>query len=242
MARKPVASPRAPEITPAEAKNARPSDIEASKVDDLYEEAKLWLDGKFVITTEAEAEGVDKMLAMARKAWREVDDARDAEKRPFDTQAKEVQERYKPILTKATRIQDSCKAMLTKWRLKLADDQRRAAEETERAAAEARRIADAAAVNAKGDIGASEIAETAAEDAKRLTKTAAKLDRDVGKGLGLRTVYDTEIVDQKAALYYYLRKSPQRFRDLLQQLAEDDVRHGARQIDGFSITERKEAF
>lgn len=227
-------------ITPAEAKNARPSDIHSGTVDDLYEEAKLWLEDGFKIETEAQAEGIKKLRDMAREARDAADADRAVEKKPFDDAGKEVQKRYLPITTKAQRIIDGCNAVMTVWNNALAEAQERQAEETRRAAEEAAQRAAQAIQSAKGDLGAMEIAEAAIDDAKRLQRTANKLERTAGKGTGLRTIWSAEIVDRKAALYHYLAQNPQAFVDLIQSLADADVARGIREIAGITITSRKE--
>lgn len=234
--------PKGDPITPAEAQNARLSDLRTQEIDELYEEAKQWFDAKFVIETEAQAEGVEKMLDLARQAWNITDNNRATEKKPFDDAGKEVQKRYLPILQKAERIQDSCKAKLRPWREAIKAKKEREAEATRKAAEEAARIAEQATAAAAGDLGAMELAESAQEEAERLTRAANKAEKSADKGLGLRTVYDVEITDRKEALKYYLVKEPAAFVDLIQQLAEFDVRHGARELPGITITPRKEAF
>jgi hypothetical protein len=238
MARKP--STKGSVITPAQAKNARPSDIHSSTVDDLYEEAKLWLEPDFKIETEAQAEGITKLRDLSRQARDAADDDRKVEAKPFDDGKAEVQGRYNPITKKAQRIIDGCNARLTPWNNAIAYAQERAAEETRRAAEEAAQRAAQAIQSAKGDLGAMEIAEGAIDDAKRLQRTANKLQRTAGKGTGMRTVWSVQIADRKAALYHYLAKNPDAFVELLLQLAEKDVSQGVRKIDGFEITSHKE--
>jgi hypothetical protein len=235
--------PKGEPITAAEAKNARASDLHTEAIDTLYDEAKQWFDADFNIETEAQAEGVEKMLDLAREAWNAADDDRDKEKRPHDLAGKEVQKRYRPILQKAERIQDSCKAKLKLWRDKLKERKEREAEATRKAAAEAAERAAQAAKAARGDLGAMELAESAQEEADRLTRAANKAEKNVNKGLGLRTVgYDIEITDRKEALKHYLVRNPQAFVDLIEELARADARQGALMVPGITITPRKEAF
>lgn len=233
--------PKGEPISAAEAKNARPYDLVKEKIDDLYAEAKQWLDGT-EIKTEAEAEGVEKLLAMARAHLDEADTERKIEAKPFDDGKAEVQGRYNPIMDRAKLIAKASKDALTPWRDKIAARKRAEAEEVARAAEEADRKAEEAAKNAKGDLGATEIAEGAAEEAKRLTRTASKLNRNIDKGLGLRTRYEVEVSDLKAACVYYYRRDPDKFKGFVKTLAEEDVRGGKREIDGIIITPIKGAF
>lgn len=241
MARKPKSTDRGAPISAAEAKNALPSDIIAEAANDLYGEAELWLDGSD-IETEAQAEGVSKLLDMARAAINDADREKGIEKRPHLDANKAIEDRYRPITAKLDRIVVGCKLTLTKWRNKLEAERRRQAEEAQRAAEEAQRKADAASVAAQGDIGAMEIAEGAQEEAARLERSAYRQERDAGKGLRMRTRWSVELTDRKAALKHYLQERPDDFVALLQKLAEEDVRGGARAIPGCTIIAHKEAY
>jgi hypothetical protein len=217
-----------------------PSDPHKEMVDDLFEEARHWLDGS-EITNEAEAEGVDRLLDLAREAKKAADEARKLENEPFDTGKAEVQGRYNPILNRAQSIVDGCRDVLTPWRNKLAAQKRAEAEKVRIAAEEAQSKAEAAQVAARGNAGAKEIANTALEDARRLSKTAAKLERNADKSTGLRTSHNVEIVDLKIAIGHYYRTRQQIMADFIQGLAEADARKGVPVIPGITITERKGA-
>ena len=60
---------------------------------------------------------------------------------------------------------------------------------------------------------------------------------------GLRTYWEAEITDRKAALLHYLVEQPEMFTGLIQQLADKDARNEAtrRVIPGIIFHERKVA-
>jgi hypothetical protein len=76
-----------------------PFELATESVDLVYMEAKNWFDGE-PIGNQDQADAVSKLLDQLRQVKKGVDEARVTEKKPFDDAAKEVQERYKPLLTK----------------------------------------------------------------------------------------------------------------------------------------------
>jgi hypothetical protein len=226
-----------------------PDPFEAVRIhcEDLYMEAKHWLDGA-AISSDAEAATVEKLLDDARKAWKAADDARIEENAPFDLGKAKVQEKYAPLVadtkkTKGTmvRMQEACKAALEPWRkAKLAEAQAAAAA----AAKEAEDKAQAAALAMRSSAGnleereqAEELvkaAEDAQRDAKRATKAATT-------GTGLTTFWRAEMTNQKEAILHYMKNDPVQFVALAQRLADADVYAGKRTIPGFNIIEDKRA-
>lgn len=215
--------------------------------DDLYMEAKHWLDGA-AITSDAEAAAVDKLLEEARKAWKAADDARVEENEPFDLGKAAVQEKYAPLIAKTksvtgtmVRLQDACKAALEPWRKKKADE---AAAAAEAARLEAKAAADAAAEAMRASAGnleereAAEELVKAAEDAQR---DAARATKAATTGTGLTTYYEAVLTNQRDAMLHYMKDQPGEFIGLCQRLADADVRSGKRAIPGFTVEERKRA-
>ena len=91
-------------------------------IDDLYVEAKNWLDGE-PITTQAQADQVTRLLDMIRDAEKVADNARKEENKPFDDGKAAVQAKYAPLIsdTKAVKgrtvlAAEACKAALAPWR------------------------------------------------------------------------------------------------------------------------------
>lgn len=242
MARKPAAT-AAPTSDGKERPNTLPSDPHKEAIDALFEEAKLWFEPDFKIATEAEAEGVEKLLKQSREAWTAADTERAGEKKPHDDAGKAVQARYKPILDRADRIGNVCKAVLKPWREALEAKRRAEAEEAAENARQATaRAADAAAA-AGNDIGAQEIADQAAEDAARLTKNAARFERDAGKGLNLRKSFIPVVDDYTIAARHYWKEHPGRFAAVVDQLAAEDARKagGPPAVPGVRFVEDRKA-
>lgn len=215
--------------------------------DDLYMEAKHWLDGG-AIASDAEAAAVERLLDEARKAFIAADDARVTENKPFDDGKAAVQEKYAPLIgkTKAVtgimvRLQDACKAALEPWRKAKADEAATKAEEV-RKAAQAKADEAAAAMQASaGNLDDREIAEELVKAANVAARDAGRAEKAATTGTGLTTYYEAVMTDHKAAILFYMKDQPAEFVALAQRLADADVRSGKRQIVGFTVEERKRA-
>lgn len=228
--------------------NNPPDPFDAIRVhcEDLYAEAKHWLDGA-TIASDAEAEAVDKLLDMAREAFSTADAARVTENEPFDLGKAAVQAKYAPLIANTTkakgtmvRLQEACKAALDPWRKQKAAEAaakaeaaRKEAEAKAQAAADAMRAADGA------NLEQTEAAEALVSAALEAQKDADRATRGATRGLGLSTYYKATLSDQKAAVLHYMREQPGEFIALVQRLADLDVRGGKRQIPGFTVTPEK---
>jgi hypothetical protein len=230
----------APEPTPYE--KAR------EEIVDLFSEASLWLDGAKV-TSQAHADDLSNLLNMIRAAEKRAEEARKAEKKPHDDAAKAVQEKYKPLLTKAELAADACKKALSPW-LAQKEAEQRAAAELARAEAEAKARAAQEAIRAAEatNLAEREAAEALVKDAKKAGRIASKADKataqaggTIGRAIGLKTVYVATMTDAREAARHYWQSDPEEFHTLLQTLAMRDVRSGKREIPGFEIREEKRA-
>ena len=205
-------------------------------IDDLFTTLSDSLSGGDVATDAQEA-AIDALLDEFRKAAKDADGARAAEKKPFDEAAKAVQAKWKPIIDKAARGADECKAALTPYRVA----KQRAAEAAARKAreeAEAREKAAIEALRQSDDLEAKFEAERELEASKKLAAVANKIDRSPK---GLRTSYRAEITDRKAALLHYLARAPERFEALIQQMADEDARGTRAPVPGIVFHEEKKA-
>lgn len=212
-------------------------------IDDLREEAKVWLDGKAVESAD-EAAGLNTLLDLARQAAKAADDARTAEKKPHLDAGKAVDAQWKPLIDAAQRIVDVAKKTLTPWNIAEAN---RKAEEARKAsaAAEAERQAEVEATraaSASGSLADAEQADQVAEAAKQAEKIAKKAEKEATSGLGLRTTYRPELTDPKAAIAHYWATRREDFIALVNDLAAKDVRAGKREIPGFTIHAEQKAF
>lgn len=238
-----VANPRA--IIGANNPPIDPFEAIRTHCDDLYAEARHWLDGA-AITTEAEAEAVTRLRDMARDAFKAADEARVQENEPFDLGKAAVQAKYAPLIAKTTtakgsmvRMQDACNATLEPWRKAKAAEAAAAAEAARKEAEQQSAAAAEAARAAAGDLGATEAAEALVQAASAAQKDAARAGKAATTGLGLTTYYKATLTDQKAAVLHYMRDQPGEFIALVQRLADLDVRNGKRTIPGFAVTEEK---
>lgn len=216
--------------------NPPPDAMFGMHIDDLFSLLSDSLAGGPVNTDEQEA-AIDAILDDFRKASKDADKARAEEKRPHDDAAKAVQAKWKPIIDKADRGAQACKEALTPYRT----EKQRAKDEAARKAredAEAREAEARAALRQSDDLEAKYAAEQQLEQAAKLKAVANRIDRSA---TGLRTYWEAEITDRKAALLHYLARAPERFEALIQQLADEDARSTRAPVPGIIFHERKKA-
>lgn len=235
---------------PAPIPNARPYDLIRELIEELFDEAKNHADGE-PIATPGQAEAVQTLLRQIQAAKKAADAERVLENTPFDTGKAEVQARYATLIGdtkagkgKAVLAEDVLKAHLLPWQIRLADEQRAAADA---ARAEAQRLADLAAeahkAAAANDLEAREAAEALVNDAKAAEKAAkaAETARPQVSGQGraatLRTSYKAVLVDAQVAAGAYWKRDPLAFNAFLQALADADVASGRRDVPGFRVDE-----
>lgn len=205
-------------------------------VDDLFALLSDTLAGGEVSTDEQEA-AIDELMDEFRRASKDADKARAEEKKPHDDAAKAIQIKWKPIIEKADRGTVACKDALTPYRTakqRAKDEAAREAREKAEAKAEAAREA----LQKSDDLETRFAAEQELEAAAKLTSVANRIDRSA---TGLRTYWEAEITDRKAALRHYLVRSPDRFMALIQQLADEDARTTRPPTPGVAFHERKKA-
>jgi hypothetical protein len=184
---------------------------------------------------EAQATALLDNLRIAKKA---ADDKRIELKRPHDNAAAAVQAEWKPLLDKCTKAEAAVKDVLTPWRAALLAEQ-------ERQAKEARDAAQALLDEAQAKLCSDDLHEAIDGEAalKSATKLAAKANAISKQATGLRTSWEAQITDRRAALNHYLKANPEAFEALIQQLADSDARNAAtrRDIPGVIFHERKKA-
>lgn len=189
-------------------------------------------------TNDEQEAALDALLDDFRKAKKEADKERAAEKKPHDDAAKAVQLKWKPLLDRCDIAADAIKRALTPYRA----EKQRAKDEAARIAREEAERAHKAAQAAfqSDDLEARLEAERLANQAKAMQVQANKIDR---QSTGLRTFWEAEITDRKAALLHYLARKPDQFAALIQSLADKDARNEAtrRNIPGVKFHERKVA-
>lgn len=205
-------------------------------IDDLFSMLSNTLAGGTVDSDEKEA-AIDALMDDFRKASKDADKARAAEKKPHDDAGKAVQAKWKPVIDKADRGVTECKAALTPYRI----EKQRSADEAARKAreeAEAKQAAAQAALKQSDDLESRFQAEQELEQAKKLTAVANKIDRSA---TGLRTSWEAELTDKTAALRHYLKTQPGEFETLIQTLADRDARGARPPVPGVLYREVKRA-
>ena len=212
------------------------------RIDDLYGEAKLWLDGE-AIETDAQAEGLGKLMEMLKAAGDECEAERAAKVKPLNEAKTAIQAVYNPYISEKTgkvaMALGAAKKARDKWltaKQAVLDEQARVAREE---ADRMRRAALDAMQSSRGDLAAREEAEALvkrAASAEIAAKVAAKAT-PVAIG-GRKTVtkkFEPVLVDISVAAGHYYKTQRNRMADLLCQLAAEDVRAGKREIPGFVI-------
>lgn len=182
---------------------------------------------------------LDSLLDDVRDARKAADEQRVIEKRPHDDAGKAVQAAWKPLLDRCDKAAEAIKAALTPYRTakQRAKDEaariaRQAAEDAQRKAQEELRKAD--------DLEERFAAEAALEQASKQAAIANRIDRGP---TGLRTYWEAEVTDRRAALKHYITEQPEAFAGLIQELADKDARQPAsrRDIPGITFHEVKRA-
>jgi hypothetical protein len=209
-------------------------------VDDLFDEAQVWLTGEGV-KSEAEAKAVETLLDLAREARKNTDEARKVEKLPFDEKVKEIQDRYNPVLKRADMIADTCKSVLQPYRDKLAREKAEKAEAARQEALALQEKASEAMRASRGNVAERVKAEEILAEANYASGFAVREARRAATGNGLRTTYRAVLDNGGLAAEHYWKARRGEFQAFLSELAAQDVRRGIRSIPGFNIVEETKA-
>ena len=189
------------------------------------------------VTTDEQEGALDNLLDDLRRAKKDADAQRAAEKKPHDDAAKEVQAAWKPLLDRCDKGAEAVKAALTPYR----EARQHAKDEAARKAreeAEAKQAAAQAALRKSDDLEERFAAEELLEQAAKQVAQANRIDRSA---TGLRTYWEAEITDRRAALNHYIKTQPEAFAELIQTLAERDARGTRVAVPGVIFHERKKA-
>lgn len=225
--------------------NKPPSNYEmvSAEINDLYDEAKNWIDGD-PIENQGTADQIETLMAMIKEAHKKADEYRKEEVQPYDEAKTKIQEKYnlligttKTVTGKAVLALAACQEALTPWKQKLQaqkeEEARLAREEAERLQREADEALKAASLEDK------EKAQELAKQAQQATKAFKRAAKDNVKGL--RTVWDVVIKDETEAFRSMWKTHKREIMECVQKLAEGECRNGMRTIKGFEITRRKVA-
>lgn len=220
-------------------------DLAREAIEDLYAEAKTWLDGE-PVTEQQQADALNTLQSRIREAAKDAEKNRKAEAKPFDDGKAEVQARYKPVLSKAEDAENAVKAALKPYLLAL---QKRQEEEARAARAEAARKQEEAlaAIRSRdaANLAQVEEAERLVKEAKAADEAARKAEnvkahaRGDGRATGLRTVHRAVMMDPKEAAAWVWVERRDELMIWVQDQADKAVRAGARKIRGFEVIEEK---
>jgi hypothetical protein len=221
-----------------------PFDISTSHINDLYDEAVLWLDGD-AIESEEMAEGIAKVMTKIRAAEKERSDFFKDEKGPLFAAGKACDDKWRPLADRTKLAIETCKKALAPWLKKKADEKAEADRlAREKADAELKaaqeKIQAAAHDNLKERADAEEVLK-AAQKTDRIAKAKANKGFGVsggGRKVSLRTVWKTELVDAEEALGHFWPS--EEIEEALLSIGKRQVANGKREIPGFVITETKE--
>ncbi|MFC7378219.1 hypothetical protein [Brevundimonas sp. GCM10030266] len=222
--------------------NATPFDLIVESINDLIGEARNYADGA-AVETQGQADDISRIIEGLNQNAAALDAERVKEKAPLDAEIKLIQDRYNAYIAdrknknpgSVWKAVDALKACLQPYLARL-DAEKRERERIAREAAEAKAREAEAAIRAAAanDLGAREDAETKVKEAAIAEAEARKAVADKAqasggnRAMGLRSVWKARVTDPHAAAGHYWRQNPEAFNDLLQKLANDDVRGGKR--------------
>ncbi len=226
----------------------------AQRIDDLYGEGVLWLDGE-AIGNQDQVDAVATIIREMQAAAAEADKLRAEEKAPWDEGAKAVQIKFHPLIGdtkagkgKAVRVIEGCRSLVSKYLAAEEAKKRALAAEARREAEERERIARAAMQASSVDnIAARERAEQLVEAAEASRKAADKAEKDRavahggGRAMSSRVRYDALLIESAVALKHAKAAWADDLKAWLVQRAQQDMDRGIRTIPGFEATERRSA-
>lgn len=221
-------------------------------ITDLYDEAKLWLDGTPVETQE-QADALNTLKARIKDAIKAAETQRVIEGAPHKQAIDEIQARYNELIGNnksvtgiALKAEDACNKALKPYLLELDRQQQEAAriareeaERKQREAQEAMRQRDAA------NLQQAEDAERLVQEAKQADAAANQAEKakahakGEGRATGLRTVHRAVLLNRKEAAAWMWVDHNDDLMTFIQDYADKAVRAGARKINGFEVIEEK---
>ena len=234
----------APEPTPFE--------IVKEKIDGLYDEAKLWLDGEEITSPEQAAE-IQKLMRLIQAAEKEADEARKNEAKPHDDAKSEIQDRFnlligktKTVTGKTVKAVEACKKALAPWLQKQEDERLEREVAALREAEEKNRLAVEAMRQRTGDnLEQNEQAEQLVKEAKAADSQARRIGKEkasakgFGRAASLRTSYVSQVTDYTAFARYVWAHHKDELCGFLDDLARQIVARGNHNIDGVAVNEER---
>ncbi len=213
-------------------------DAMARHIDDLVDLAASCLTGEPIIT-KPQADAVDELLADIKKAYKDADTARDAEKRPHLEAGREVDALWKPLLNKADIAKKTAQDALTPYRLaqQAIRDAEAQAKRDEAARLEQEALA-AFQASAVTDLDARIAADALLEEANKSKAAANRVDK---QATGLRTSWTGHITDYGAAISWLKAHRAADLKSAIDELVRREVNAGQRIITGVLIEQVRKA-
>jgi len=201
----------------------------AKRAEELFAATQRAVDSVKTIEDQETAERIDGFVKQIRECWKQVEEARKAEKQAHIDAGRKVDEHWNAVKTPLETAAKVLKPKLEDW-LKRENErqqaeQRRKQEEADRLQREA---AEQAAVSADlGDLSAGLEAERLTKEAEKLAKesarpTSAKVAYTGTRGTSLRTRKVAVITDTMKALRFF--KNDPKLVETLQSLCNAAVR------------------
>lgn len=221
-------------------------------ITDLYDEAKLWLDGTRVETQE-QADALNTLKARIKDAIKAAETQRVIEGAPHKQAIDEIQARYNELIGNnksvtgiALKAEEACNKALKPYLLELDRQQqetariaREEAERKQREAMEAMRQRDAANLQEREDAERLVMEAKQADAAANQAEKARAHAKGEGRATGLRTVHRAQMVDRQLAAKWVWLDRNEELMTWIQDQADKAVRGGVRSIAGFEVIEEK---
>jgi hypothetical protein len=234
--------------------NNPPSPFEISKQDitDLYDEAKLWLDGE-PVTTQQQADAINTLKDKIKKAADKAEANRKEEQKPWKDEIDASQARYndlignnKSVTGLAIKAEQACNAALRPYLIEL-DRQQQEKARLAREEADRKRDEALAAMRERDASNLSDVetAESLVKDAKVAEAAATKAEsvkahaKGTGRATGLRTVHRAVMTNTREAAAWVWKDRYEELCVFIQEQADKAVRSGVRTIPGFDVIEEK---
>jgi len=229
-----------------------PFDESEQEINDLYEEAKHWLDGD-PVATQAQCDAIQKLLRNIQSAEKLADERRVEEVRPHKEAQEEIQARYNPLIGKTTKITgktklavEACKKAMQPYLEKL-DREKREAAEAARQEAERKREEALAAFRASNveNLAEREEAERLLQGAQRAETAASRAEKDraqakgAGRAASLRTYQVAEVTDMRAFARFVWTDHFDLLDEFLRDVAQKMVGAGSRNLPGVDLREER---
>ena len=228
----------------------------SAHMDDLLTEARNWADGA-EIENQNQADKVTELRQLLQDATNLADKARVSEKEPYDKLIAEIQDRYNAYIAplknkkpgKVSKAVQALGNLLTPWLNKLEAEKREREDKAREEAEKAQAAANAARQEAKrsDDLSAMDEADDLLEAAEAAAKTLKQVEKEkvhthgAFKAQGLRSKWVAVPIEGEGgkALIHYAKTKTERVKVFLQELADEDVRRGVREIPGFEVKEER---